>query len=138
MSKPHFPLIGFDNLFKDFENFTNFTSQIDKYPPTDVVSIGNTREIKIAVAGYYPEELSVTFNEDECLLTVRGETKREKRVDEKQILQQISLRNFSRGFLVERNFKPDTVELNNGILKIVLKAPENKSEDQKLEIKYIP
>src|SRR5947199_8788705 len=63
--------VGFDRLFDLLENGfdTRFT---DPYPPFDLVRDGDDRyRITIAVAGFRPEEIDVTAQQDVLVVTGR-------------------------------------------------------------------
>ena len=68
--------IGFDRLFDLMDESLRFEPE-DHYPPCNIVRTGeNTYRISLAVAGFKPDQINVTVNQN--MLTVTG------RVNEKQ------------------------------------------------------
>jgi molecular chaperone IbpA len=62
--------VGFDRLLDLFEDQIRWTDE-DNYPPYDIERVGENRyQISLALAGFTPEEITVTAEQD--LLTVQG------------------------------------------------------------------
>ena len=108
--------VGFDRLFEMLENGLN-TQTADGYPPFDLVRDGDDRyRINIAVAGFRPEEIELTAQQNLLLVTGR---KREGD-DSRYIHRGIAARDFERRFGLADFVQVRSAELNNGMLSIEL------------------
>jgi molecular chaperone IbpA len=114
--------IGFDHLF-DLLNNPQLSEDQGGYPPYDIVRTGpDTYRIAIAIAGFSPEEVTVTTEQN--LLTVEG---RKANEDDGQYLHRgISARAFVRRFNLEDHVEVERANYENGLLQIELvrKIPE--------------
>jgi molecular chaperone IbpA len=93
------------------------------YPPYDIVRTGaDTYRIAVAIAGFTPDEITVTSQQN--LLTVEG---RKANEDNQQYLHRgISARAFTRRFNLEDHVEVEQANYDNGLLQIdlVRKIPE--------------
>ena len=116
--------VGFDRLFDLLEN--GLTSQIaDNYPPFDLVSEGEDRyRINMAVAGFRPDEIEVTAQQNLLVVTGRKQASDESRY----IHRGIAARNFDRRFGLADYVQVKNAELKDGMLSIELvrEFPEAK------------
>jgi molecular chaperone IbpA len=114
--------IGFDHLF-DLLNSPQVSEDQGGYPPYDIVRTGpDTYRIAIASAGFTPDEITVTTQQN--LLTVEG---RKANEDDRQYLHRgISARAFTRRFNLEDHVEVEGANYENGLLQIDLirKIPE--------------
>jgi molecular chaperone IbpA len=114
--------IGFDHLF-DLLNNPQLTEDQGGYPPYDIVRTGtDTYRIAIAAAGFKPDEITLTSQQN--LLTVEG---RKANDDDQQFLHRgISARAFSLRFNMEDHVEVEQANYDNGLLQIDLirKIPE--------------
>jgi molecular chaperone IbpA len=114
--------IGFDHLF-DLLNNPQLAEDQGGYPPYDIVRTGaDTYRIAVAIAGFTPDEISVTSQQN--LLTVEG---RKANDDDHQYLHRgISARAFTRRFNLEDHVEVEQANFDNGLLQIdlVRKIPE--------------
>jgi molecular chaperone IbpA len=112
--------VGFDRLF-DLINNTQMLEGQDNYPPYDILRTGDdTYRISLAVAGFSPDDVTVTAQQN--LLTVAGrksETKTE-RPDHQYLYQGISARAFQRQFSLEDHVEVESASFENGLLQIEL------------------
>lgn len=121
MSRPgpfgHPFCLGFDDVERLVDRLAR--SQTDAYPPINIEEVAEDRlRLTLAVAGFTPEQLSITLSGSE--LTVRGE--RTQPVEGRTYLHKgIATRGFQRGFLLAENLEIDAAKLNNGLLRIELK-----------------
>ena len=61
--------IGFDRLFDLMDESLRFEPE-DHYPPCNIVRSGeNTYRISLAVAGFKPEQVNVTVNQNVLIVT---------------------------------------------------------------------
>jgi molecular chaperone IbpA len=108
--------IGFDRLFDLAEESSRWTGE-DNYPPYNIEKTGDDRyAISLAVAGFSPEDITITAEQN--ILTVEGH----KAVkEEKQMLYQgISARSFRRTFSLADHVQVKDAHFDNGLLKIAL------------------
>ena len=114
--------IGFDHLF-DLLNNPQLGEDQGGYPPYDIVRTGaDTYRIAVAIAGFTPDEVTVTSQQN--LLTVEG---RKVHEDDQQYLHRgISARAFTRRFNLEDHVEVEQANYDNGLLQIdlVRKIPE--------------
>lgn len=108
--------IGFDRLFDLAQQSTRWAGE-ETYPPYNIEKVTDDRyAISLAVAGFSPDELSITAEQN--TLTVEGH----KAVkEEKQMLYQgISSRSFRRVFSLADHVQVQGAAIDNGLLKIDL------------------
>jgi molecular chaperone IbpA len=121
--------IGFDNMFDELMRVTAQQST-SNYPPYDIVQINEDEyRIGLAVAGFGPDNLSVT--KDKNLLVIEGKHSRET-VDNddataKYLHKGISERSFRREFQLADHVEISNAHLELGILSVHLKreVPES-------------
>jgi len=106
--------VGFDRLFDLVNNATNDS---DSYPLYDIARTGeNQYQITLALAGFSPEEITITA--EQSTLTVEG--REPNKGDRDYLYQGISLRPFSRVFNLADYVQVRDATFENGILKIAL------------------
>ena len=115
--------IGFDNLFDDLMR-VNAQQSNTNYPPYDIVQVNDDEYmISVAVAGFGPDNLSVT--KDKKTLVVEGKHSRETVENEdataKYLHKGISERSFRREFTLADHVEISNAHLELGILSIHLK-----------------
>ncbi len=111
--------VGFDRLFDMLENSTLGQGQ-ENYPPFDLIKLGdNEFRIELAVAGFKPEEVDITAQQN--VLLVSGRKKDE--VDDKgsnYIYRGIATRSFERRFALADHIQVKSADLKDGMLSIEL------------------
>ena len=107
--------IGFDRLFDLIDETQQKTE--DNYPPYNIERLGEDRyQISLALAGFSPDEIAVTAEQN--VLTVEG---RKSDKDEHEYLYQgISARPFKRQFNLADYVNVRTATFDNGLLRIEL------------------
>jgi molecular chaperone IbpA len=107
--------IGFDRLFDLAE--TAQRSGEDNYPPYNIERLADDRyQISLAVAGFAPNDISITAEQN--VVTIEG-SKTEKA--ERDVLYRgISTRTFRRQFNLADYVQVKGAAFNNGLLKIEL------------------
>jgi molecular chaperone IbpA len=112
-------LVGFDQLFNDFEH--RFAHQINNnYPPYNIVKTGeNDYEIQIAVSGFSKEELTVEVDQDQ--LIIKGERKRNDDDGYEYLHRGLATRDFTRTWTLADHMVVDNGNIKNGILTVYLK-----------------
>jgi molecular chaperone IbpA len=107
--------IGFETLF-DRLNDRSYDNN-EGYPPYDIVRKGEDQfQINIAVAGFSPDEITITAEASQ--LTVAGK-KPDKDATE-YLYQGISARSFERRFNLADYIEVDSATFENGLLHINL------------------
>ena len=112
--------VGFDRLF-DLINDTQRLDAQDNYPPYDIVRTGeNTYRISLALAGFSPDEITITAQQNR--LTVAGSKAEHSRPrpEHEYLHQGISARPFERQFNLEDHVEVDGASFENGLLQIEL------------------
>lgn len=114
--------------FEEIERLLEFAgrSSAEPFPPLNIEQFpeGHLR-ITIAVAGFGPENLSVTVCDRE--LTVRGD--RKTGGDPKAFLHKgIAARSFTRSFALASTLEVVSASLGNGLLKIDLRQVRRQPE----------
>jgi molecular chaperone IbpA len=122
--------VGFDRLFELLNN-TQVSEGQDNYPPHDIVRLGEDRyRIALAVAGFAPDDLSITAQQN--LLTVAG---RKAEAAHEYLYHGISARPFELRFSLEDHVEVENASFDNGLLQInlVRRIPEAK-KPRRIEI----
>jgi HSP20 family molecular chaperone IbpA len=134
MSRPgpfgHPFCLGFDEVERLVERLGR--AQTDAYPPISIEEAAEDRlRLTLAVAGFAPEQLSITLTGRE--LTVRGERAQppEGRI---YLHKGIATRGFQRGFLLAENLEVESASLSNGLLRIELKRRRQTHEIRQIPI----
>jgi molecular chaperone IbpA len=133
--------VGFDRLFNLIDESTRWAGE-DNYPPYNIERTGEDHyRISLALAGFTPDEVTVTAEQN--VLTVEG---RKADKEERQYLYQgISARPFKRVFNLADHVEAKAATFEDGLLKIALvrEVPEamkprriainGKPDNQKIE-----
>ncbi len=107
--------IGFDRLFDLAESAQRATE--DNYPPYNIERLADDRyQISLAVAGFSPDEISITAEQN--VVTIEG-TKTEK-AEREFLYRGISTRAFKRQFNLADYVQVWNASFDNGLLKIEL------------------
>ena len=107
--------IGFDRLFDLAE--TAQRAGEDNYPPYNIERLGDDRyQISLAVAGFAPDDISVTAEQN--VVTVEG-TRAEK-AEREFLYRGISTRSFKRQYSLADHVEVKGATFDNGLLKIEL------------------
>jgi molecular chaperone IbpA len=107
--------IGFDRLF-DLAETAQHAAE-DNYPPFNIERLAEDRyQITLAVAGFAPEEIDITAEQNQ--LTVEGAKKDKQERD--YMHRGISLRPFKRQYSLADYVKVQGASFDNGLLKIEL------------------
>jgi molecular chaperone IbpA len=117
--------IGFDRMLDLLDEVAR--EPADNYPPYNIEKIGeDAYRLTLAVAGFTPEELSITAAPN-LLVIAGGKAGRGEMSEEKEYLHQgIATRPFERQFTLDDHVKVAGASLNQGLLTIdlVREVPE--------------
>ena len=112
--------VGFDRLFDMLENSTVGGTQ-ENYPPFDLIKLGeNDYRIELAVAGFKPDEVDITAQQNVLIVTGR---KKEEAEDKgtNYVYRGIATRSFERRFALADHIQVKGADLKDGLLAIELK-----------------
>ena len=109
--------IGFDRLFDLMDESLRFEPE-DHYPPCNIVRTGeDSYRISLAVAGFKPDQISVTVNQNMLVVAGRADEKQDKG---EYLYQGISARPFKRQFNLADYVQVKTATFDNGLLRVEL------------------
>ncbi|SKA03139.1 Hsp20 family protein [Consotaella salsifontis] len=134
-------LLGFDSVEKTLERIGKGG---DGYPPYNIERIRSESgpygegpadwlRITLAVAGFQPEDLEVTTEENQ--LMIRGRQGEEK--DREYLHRGIAARQFQKCFLLADGMRVLGAQLKNGLLLIDLAKPEPERVVRKIDIAVV-
>ncbi|MGJ4994953.1 Hsp20 family protein [Bradyrhizobium sp. HKCCYLS3077] len=107
--------IGFDRLFDMLDETQRAVE--DNYPPYNIERLGDDRyQISLALAGFAPDELSITAEHN--VLTVEG--RKADKEGREYLYQGISSRPFKRLFNLADYVQVTSATFDNGLLRIEL------------------
>jgi len=111
--------VGFDRLFDMLENSNPAQGQ-ENYPPFDLIRLGeNDYRIELAVAGFKPDEIDITAQQNVLLVT--GRKKEESGEKENNyIYRGIATRSFERRFALADHIQVKGADMKDGLLAIEL------------------
>jgi molecular chaperone IbpA len=127
--------VGFDRLFDMLENSTVGNGG-ENYPPFDLIKTGeNDYRIELAVAGFKPEEIDITAQQNVLIVSGR---KKEEESDERgsnYIYRGIATRSFERRFALADHIQVRGADMKDGLLSVELvrEIPE-AMKPKKIEI----
>ena len=114
--------VGFDRVF-DLLNSNSLAQAQQDYPPYDIERSGeDAYRVSLAVAGFSPEEISITAQQN--LLTVTGQ--KEEASEREYLHHGIAQRPFEFRVSLEDHIEVEAANFNNGLLQIELvrRVPE--------------
>jgi molecular chaperone IbpA len=131
--------IGFDRLF-DFVETTQRAGE-DNYPPYNIERLSDDRyRISLAVAGFSPDEISVTAEQN--VVTIEGN--KVDKAEGEYLYRGISARQFKRQFSLADYVQVKGATFDNGLLRIelvreILEAHETTADcNQRIERRQRP
>ena len=93
--------VGFDRLFDMLENSSASQAQ-ENYPPFDLIKLGdNEYRIELAVAGFKPDEIDITAQQNVLIVSGKKNEESESRGQD-YVYRGISTRSFERRFALAR------------------------------------
>ncbi len=110
--------VGFDRLFELLEN-SGRAAQNENYPPFNIERTGeNEYLVTVAVAGFKPEEIDITAQQN--VLVVAGSKESESNDNRDFLHMGIANRNFERRFQLADHIHVTNADLSDGLLLISL------------------
>jgi molecular chaperone IbpA len=124
---PHFhrATVGFDRMFDELER-TFANTQSNGYPPYNIVQINeNEYMISLAVAGFGMDNLDVSQEGNELVITGKSPVGAEGE-EVKYLHKGVATRNFKRSFTLADHVNVNTAHLELGMLNVhlVREVPE--------------
>ena len=108
--------VGFDRLFNLLDESVRLTTE-DSYPPYNIERTGeNEYQIALALAGFTPEEVAITAEQN--VLTVEG--RKTSKGEHEYLYHGISARPFRRVFNLADYVQVKGASFEDGLLKIEL------------------
>lgn len=127
--------IGYDwvpSLFDDV-----YRAASTSFPPYDIVKTGeNEFELQLALAGYSPEDLSVTVENGSVIVASERSESKDDKEDDAVLYRGIAKRSFRLSYRLNENTEVRDASLDNGLLSIKFErvVPEEQKPRQ-IEIK---
>jgi molecular chaperone IbpA len=115
--------VGFDRLFDLIDESARWTGEENHYPPYNIERTGEDQyQISLALAGFTPDEVSITAEQN--VLTVEG--RKAEKGEYQYLYQGISARPFRRLFNLADYVQVKSASFEGGLLKIglVRQVPE--------------
>ena len=111
--------VGFDRLFDLLETSAAGQGQ-ENYPPFDLIKTGdNDYRIQLAVAGFKPDEIDITAQQNVLIVTGKKNDESEERGSD-FIYRGIATRSFERRFGLADHIQVQGADLKDGLLLIDL------------------
>jgi molecular chaperone IbpA len=111
--------VGFDRLFDMLEN-NNLGQAAENYPPFDLIKTGeNDYRIELAVAGFKPDEIDITAQQNVLLVSGRKNEEADSKGSD-YIYRGIANRSFERRFALADHIQVKGADLKDGLLAIEL------------------
>lgn len=112
--------VGFDRLFDMLENSSFGQNQQENYPPFDLIKEGDNQfRIELAVAGFRPDEIDITAQQNVLIVSGRKNEESEQR-DSDYVYRGIANRSFDRRFALADHIQVRGADLKDGLLSIEL------------------
>ena len=109
--------IGFDRLFDLVDESLRYEPE-DHYPPCNITRTGeNSYRIALAVAGFKPEQINVTVNQNTLIVSGAADQIQDKT---EYLYRGIAGRSFERRFNLADYVEVRSASLNDGLLQIEL------------------
>ena len=111
--------VGFDRLFDMLEN-SSLGQGGENYPPFDLIKLGdNDYRIELAVAGFKPDELDITAQENVLIVSGRKKDEADEQASN-YIYRGIATRSFERRFALADHIQLKGADMRDGLLAIEL------------------
>jgi HSP20 family molecular chaperone IbpA len=125
-------LLGFDQTRALIDRAAKAAAE--SYPPYNVEQRGdNEVRITLAVAGFTPEDLTITLEGRQ--LTIAGKREDGGRVDQAFLHRGIAARGFIRSFVLADGLEVEDASLEHGLLHVDLVRPDDAKVVQRIPIR---
>ena len=117
--------VGFDRMLGLLDDAARWTGEEQHYPPYNIERTGEDQyQISLALAGFVPEELNITAEQN--VLTVKG--RKVEKVEHQYLYQGISARPFRRVFNLADYVRVRNASFECGLLRIDLVRDSGRDE----------
>src|SRR3954452_12379506 len=111
--------VGFDRLFDMLENSSAGGPQ-ENYPPFDLIKLGdNDYRIELAVAGFKPDELDITAQQNVLIVSGRKKDETEEKASN-YVYRGIATRSFQLRVALADHIQVRGADMRDGLLSIDL------------------
>ncbi len=127
-------LLGFDHTRALIERAGKFAAEV--YPPYNIEECGEGRiRITLAVAGFSPEQLSVTVEDSQLTIIGRRDAEHPGAPERAFLHRGIAARGFVRGFVLADGLEVEGAILEDGLLRIDAFRPEPARRSRTIPIR---
>ena len=125
-------LLGFDQTRALIDRAAKAAAE--SYPPYNVEQRGdNEVRITLAVAGFTPEDLTITLEGRQ--LTIAGKREDVGKIDQAFLHRGIAARGFIRSFVLADGLEVEDASLEHGLLHVDLLRPDDAKVVQRIPIR---
>lgn len=127
--------VGFDDIVRQFDALSAQNGK-STFPPYDIVQTPNGYTITLAVAGFTQDDIAVELDKQN-VLTVKGSVEQNLPEGHQHVVKLIAGRKFTRSWRLEQGLEVHEVNLQHGLLTIVLtkvEPDESASSIKRLKI----
>jgi len=129
----------FNEMFEELDRSLPLSFELGSFlPRVDISEDEHNVYIQAELPGVRKEDVKVTISEDR-VLTIRGEKKQERKVEERNFLRvERTFGSFSRSFLLPENVKTDEVDakFEDGVLTITIpKVEPTKAKEVEVKVR---
>ena len=130
-------LLGFERTRSLIERAARAAGE--SYPPYNVEETGPNRlRISLAVAGFSPDELAVTVEDNQLVVAGKRETETRAETDERAYIHRgIAARGFIRSFVLADGMEVEGAVLEHGLLHVDLKRLEPDTLVKRIPIRSV-
>ncbi len=126
-------LLGFDDLERVLDNAGKVAG--DGYPPYNIerttAQDGELIRIVLAVAGFTKDQLDITLEGNQLIITGKQENDKSRLY----LYRGIAARQFQRGFLLADGLTVQSASLSDGLLAVELWRPAPSRQTSRIEIR---
>jgi len=126
-------LLGFDDMERVLDNAAKVAG--DGYPPYNIERMtaqdGEVIRIVLAVAGFTKDQLDITLEGNQLIITGKQENDKSRLY----LYRGIAARQFQRGFLLADGLTVQSASLSDGLLAVELWRPAPSRQTSRIEIR---
>ena len=127
-------LLGFERTRSLIERASKAAAE--SYPPYNVEEVSDSRlRISLAVAGFSPDQLQVTVEENQLIVAGKREPDASQETDRAYLHRGIAGRGFVRSFVLADGMEVEGAVLEHGLLHIDLLQKEPEKSVKRIQIK---